>query len=79
MKNKEEVIGLINNVQDILNKVLAIVDVESEGQELNVENPKLDNEKSFLSFIEGESNKLALTAGREHIQPSLCLWAFRLW
>ena len=64
MKNrKEEVIGLINNVQDILNKVLDIVDVESEGQELNVENPKLDNEKTFLSFIEGESNKLALTAG----------------
>ena len=64
MKNKkEEVISLINNVQDILNKVLDIVDVESEGQELNVENPKLDNEKTFLSFIEGESNKLALTAG----------------
>ena len=63
MKNKKEVISLINNVQDILNKVLDIVDVESEGQELNVENPKLDNEKTFLSFIEGESNKLALTAG----------------
>ena len=64
MKNrKEEVIGLINNVQDILNKVLDIVDVESEGQELNVENPKLDIEKTFQSFIEGESNKLALTAG----------------
>ena len=63
MKKKEEIIGLINNVQDILNKVLAIVDVESEGLELNVENPKLDNEKTFLSFIEGESNKLALTAG----------------
>ena len=64
MKNKkEEVIGLINNVQDILNKVLAIVDVESEGLELNVENPKLDIEKTFQSFIESESNKLALTAG----------------
>ena len=64
MKNrKEEVIGYINNVQDILNKVLDIVGVESEGAELNVENPKLDNEKTFLSFIEGESNKLALTAG----------------
>ena len=64
MKNKkEEVISLINNVQDILNKVLDIVDVESEGQELNVENPKLDIEKTFQSFIEGESNKLALTAG----------------
>ena len=73
MKNKEEVIGLINNVQDILNKVLAIVDVESEGQELNVENPKLDNEKTFLSFIEGESNKLALTAGlsiAEHLDEN---------
>lgn len=64
MKNrKEEVIGLINNVQDILNKVLAIVDVESEGLELNVENPKLDLEKTFQSFFEGESNKLARTAG----------------
>ena len=64
MKNKkEEVIGLINNVQDILNKVLAIVDVESEGLELNVENPKLDIEKTFQSFFEGESNKLARTAG----------------
>ena len=63
MKNKEEVISLINNVQDILNKVLDIVDVESEGQELNVENPKLDIEKTFQSFIESESNKLALTAG----------------
>ena len=63
VKNKkEEVISLINNVQDILNKVLDIVDVESEGQELNVENSKLDNEKTFLSFIEGESNKLALTS-----------------
>ena len=74
MKNrKEEVIGLINNVQDILNKVLDIVDVESEGQELNVENPKLDNEKTFLSFIEGESNKLALTAGlsiAEHLDEN---------
>lgn len=74
MKNKkEEVISLINNVQDILNKVLDIVDVESEGQELNVENPKLDNEKTFLSFIEGESNKLALTAGlsiAEHLDEN---------
>ena len=74
MKNrKEEVIGLINNVQDILNKVLDIVDVESEGQKLNVENPKLDNEKTFLSFIEGESNKLALTAGlsiAEHLDEN---------
>ena len=60
---KEEVIGLINNVQDILNKVLDIVDVESEGQELNVENPKLDIEKTFQSFVESKSNKLALTAG----------------
>ena len=64
MKNrKEEVISLINNAQDILNRVLAIVDVESEGLELNVENPKLDIEKTFQSFIESESNKLALTAG----------------
>lgn len=64
MKNKkEEVIGLINNVQDILNKVLAIVDVESEGLELNVENPKLDIEKTFQSFFEGKSNKQARTAG----------------
>ena len=64
MKNKkEEVISLINNAQDILNRVLAIVDVESEGLELNVENPKLDIEKTFQSFFEGESNKLALTAG----------------
>ena len=74
MKNKkEEVISLINNAQDILNRVLAIVDVESEGLELNVENPKLDNEKTFLSFIEGESNKLALTAGlsiAEHSEES---------
>ena len=74
MKNKkEEVISLINNVQDILNKVLDIVDVESEGQELNVENPKLDNEKTFPSFIEGESNKLALTAGlsiAEHLDEN---------
>ena len=73
MKNKEEVISLINNVQDILNKVLDIVDVESEGQKLNVENPKLDNEKTFLSFIEGESNKLALTAGlsiAEHLDEN---------
>ena len=73
MKNKEDVIGLINNVQDILNKVLAIVAVESEGLELNVENPKLDNEKTFLSFIEGESNKLALTAGlsiAEHLDEN---------
>ena len=68
MKNKkEEVISLINNVQDILNKVLDIVDVESEGQELNVENPKLDNEKTFLSFIEGESNKLAIA---EHLDEN---------
>ena len=64
MKNKkEEVISLINNAQDILNKVLAIVDVESEGLELNVENPKLDLEKTFQSFFESESNKLARTAG----------------
>ena len=64
MKNKkEEVISLINNAQDILNKVLAIVDVESEGLELNVENPKLDIEKTFQSFFEGESNKQARTAG----------------
>ena len=74
MKNKkEEVIGLINNVQDILNKVLAIVDVESEGLELNVENPKLDIEKTFQSFFEGESNKLARTAGlsiAEHPEES---------
>lgn len=73
MKNKEEVISLINNVQDILNKVLDIVDVESEGQKLNVENPKLDNKKTFLSFIEGESNKLALTAGlsiAEHLDEN---------
>ena len=74
MKNKkEEVIGLINNVQDILNKVLAIVDVESEGQELNVENPKLDIEKTFQSLIEGESNKLARMAGlsiAEHPEES---------
>jgi len=64
MKNrKEEVIGLINNVQDILNKVLVIIDDESEGQELNVENLKLNIEKTFQSFIESESNKLALTAG----------------
>ena len=75
MKNrKEEVIGYINNVQDILNKVLDIVDVESEGQELNVENPKLDNEKTFQSFIESESNKLARMAGlslAEHPEESL--------
>ena len=74
MKNKkEEVIGLINNVQDILNKVMAIVDVESEGQELNVENPKLDIEKTFQNFIESDSNKLALTAGlsiAEHLEDS---------
>lgn len=74
MKNKkEEVISLINNVQDILNKVLDIVDVESEGQKLNVENPKLDIEKTFQSFIEGESNKLARTAGlsiAEHPEES---------
>lgn len=74
MKNrKEEVIGLINNVQDILNKVLAIVDVESEGLELNVENSKLDLEKTFQSFFEGESNKLARTAGlsiAEHPEES---------
>ena len=74
MKNrKEEVIGLINNVQDILNKVLDIVDVESEGQELNVENPKLDIEKTFQSFIESESNKLARMAGlslAEHPEES---------
>ena len=73
MKNKEDVIGLINNVQDILNKVLAIVDVESEGQELNVENPKLDIEKTFQNFIESDSNKLALTAGlsiAEHPEES---------
>jgi chromosomal replication initiation ATPase DnaA len=63
MKKKEEIIGLINNVQDILNKVLAIVDVESEGQELNVENPKLKIEKTFQSFIESDSNRLARTAG----------------
>ena len=74
MKNKkEEVISLINNAQDILNKVLAIVDVESEGLELNVENPKLDIEKTFQSFFEGESNKLARTAGlsiAEHPEES---------
>ena len=74
MKNrKEEVIGLINNVQDILNRVLAIVDVESEGLELNVENPKLDLEKTFQSFFESESNKLALTAGlsiAEHLDEN---------
>ena len=74
MKNKkEEVISLINNAQDILNRVLAIVDVESEGLELNVENPKLDIEKTFQSFIESESNKLALTAGlsiAEHSEES---------
>ena len=74
MKNKkEEVISLINNAQDILNKVLAIVDVESEGLELNVENPKLDIEKTFQSFIESESNKLALTAGlsiAEHLDEN---------
>ena len=74
MKNKkEEVISLINNVQDILNKVLDIVDVESEGQKLNVENPKLDIEKTFQSFFEGESNKLARTAGlsiAEHPEES---------
>lgn len=74
MKNKkEEVISLINNAQDILNKVLAIVDVESEGLELNVENPKLDIEKTFQSFFEGESNKLARTAGlsiAEHSEES---------
>lgn len=74
MKNrKEEVIGYINNVQDILNKVLDIVDVESEGAELNVENPKLDREKTFQSFIESESNKLARMAGlsiAEHPEES---------
>ena len=74
MKNKkEEVISLINNAQDILNRVLAIVDVESEGLELNVENPKLDIEKTFQSFIESESNKLALTAGlsiTEHLDEN---------
>ena len=73
MKNKEEVISLINNVQDILNKVLDIVDVESEGAELNVENPKLDREKTFQSFIESESNKLARMAGlsiAEHPEES---------
>ena len=74
MKNKkEEVISLINNAQDILNRVLAIVDVESEGLELNVENPKLDLEKTFQSFFEGESNKLARTAGlsiAEHPEES---------
>ena len=74
MKNrKEEVIGYINNVQDILNKVLDIVDVESEGAELNVENPKLDIEKTFQSLIEGESNKQARTAGlsiTEHPEES---------
>ena len=63
MNKKEEVIGLINHAQDILNKVLAIVDVESDGLVLNVEDPKLDLEKSFQSFIEGSSNKLARTAG----------------
>ena len=74
MKNrKEEVIGLINNVKDILNKVLDIVDVESEGTELNVENHKLDIEKTFQSLIEGESNKLACMAGlsiAEHPEES---------
>ena len=74
MKNKkEEVISLINNAQDILNRVLAIVDVESEGLELNVENPKLDLEKTFQSFFESESNKLARTAGlsiAEHSEES---------
>ena len=58
-----KIYSLINNAQDILNRVLAIVDVESEGLELNVENPKLDLEKTFQSFFEGESNKLARTAG----------------
>jgi chromosomal replication initiator protein len=74
MKNrKEEVIGLINSVQNILNKVLDIVDVESESTELNVENPKLDREKTFQSFIESESNKLARMAGlsiAEHPEES---------
>jgi chromosomal replication initiator protein len=74
MKNrKEEVIGLINSVQNILNKVLDIVDVESESTELNVENPKLYREKTFQSFIESESNKLARMAGlsiAEHPEES---------
>ena len=74
MKNrKEEVIGLINSVQNILNKVLDIVDVESESTELNVENSKLDIEKTFQSFIESESNKLARMAGlsiAEHPEES---------
>ena len=70
MKNKkEEVISLINNAQDILNRVLAIVDVESEGLELNVENPKLDLEKTFQSFFESESNKLPVR--QDSLSPNI--------
>lgn len=62
-KKKEEVICLINDIQDILNKMLAIVNVESEGPNLNIKDSKLDPKKTFQSFIEGSSNKLARTVG----------------
>lgn len=62
-KEIEEVLCLINNAQDILNKLTTAVDADSADHDLNVTDFKLATQKNFQNFIEGYSNKIARKMG----------------
>ena len=62
-KKIEEVMLLINNIHDILNKVLVDIDDERKDSCFNEEIPKLNPRKTFENFIEGNSNQLARKVG----------------
>ena len=62
-KELEEVLCLINGAQDILSKLLPVVDVEGKALDFDVTDFKLAPKKNFQNFIEGYSNKIARKTG----------------
>ena len=62
-KELEEVLCLINGAQDILSKLLPVVDVEGKALDFDVTDFKLAPHKNFQNFIEGYGNKIARNTG----------------
>jgi chromosomal replication initiator protein len=62
-KELEEVLCLINGAQDILSKLLPVVDVEGKALDFDVTDFKLASPKNFHNFIEGYGNKTARKTG----------------
>lgn len=60
-KEMEEIMSLINNAHDMLNKV--ITGLGRKESELSVYTIGFDPKKNFQNFIEGDSNKLAYRVG----------------